>query len=152
QWYRYHSLFADILRHRLHQQDPMAERAYRRRAQVWLEQAGYEHEAITQALAGQDWEEAARLIARCADAAWRSGEMGSLAAWLGALPPRLVHEQPRLGLFQALLLMLDHKYTAAKEWLCEVEENLDQEEESESVLALCGRAATIHSLVDQALY
>jgi LuxR family maltose regulon positive regulatory protein len=93
-WYRYHTLFAETLRHRLRQRDPGAERTYRRRASAWYKQAGYGPEAIQQALAAQDWDTAAGLIEHFADDVRRRGELGTFDTWLSALPPALVRRRP----------------------------------------------------------
>src|SRR5579859_2511405 len=124
EWYRYHPLFAETLRHQLRQGDPAAEQRYRRRASAWLAQADYGPEAIGQALAGQDWAAAAGLIEHFADGVWHRSELGLLGGWLGALPPSLLHERPRLSLLQALLLMLGNHYAAAEAWLGDVERGL----------------------------
>ena len=61
-WYRYHHLFADVLRHRLALTQPQNVPEYHRRASVWFEQQGLVAEAIHHALVGQDFEHAATLI------------------------------------------------------------------------------------------
>ena len=61
-WYRYHHLFADVLRQRLRQEHPDLVPALHRRASGWFEREGLVAEAIHHALAAQDWERAIRLI------------------------------------------------------------------------------------------
>jgi non-specific serine/threonine protein kinase len=62
QWYRYHQLFADVLRARLlpEQEEPLA--VLQERAAAWYEAEGMVGEAIEHALAGGQFERAARLI------------------------------------------------------------------------------------------
>jgi ATP/maltotriose-dependent transcriptional regulator MalT len=64
QWYRYHQLFADVLQARLlpQQEEPLA--VLQERAAAWFEAEGMVGEAIEHALAGGQFERAARLIAR----------------------------------------------------------------------------------------
>jgi LuxR family maltose regulon positive regulatory protein len=159
QWYRYHPLFAEMLRHQLRHVAPAEERIYRQRACAWLTHAGYEREAVGQALAGQDWAAAAGLIEQCAEGAWQRGELGLLAGWLDALPPVLRHERPRLSLLQALLLMMDNQYAPAEAWLAEVAQGLAREEAAgepaapaRDRAALRGRAAVIQAQVVRILH
>ena len=63
-WYRYHHLFAEVLRQRLQQDHSARVPELHRRAQEWLEQNGLIHEAVNHALAGRDFEQAANLIER----------------------------------------------------------------------------------------
>ncbi len=61
-WYRYHTLFADVLHYRLQQAQAEHVPAYHRRASKWYEQQGLVAEAIEHALAATDLERAACLI------------------------------------------------------------------------------------------
>jgi LuxR family transcriptional regulator, maltose regulon positive regulatory protein len=61
-WYRYHHLFADVLRSRLLDEQPDRVRELHARASDWFEQHGERSEAIGQALAGKDFERAADLV------------------------------------------------------------------------------------------
>src|SRR5262249_32304818 len=61
-WYRYHQLFADVLRACLHQERPEQVAALHSRASVWYERHGFAVEAVGHALAGRDWERAMGLI------------------------------------------------------------------------------------------
>ena len=61
-WYRYHHLFADVLRHRLTEKSPTALIELHLRASEWFENEGLITEAVHHALAQQDWERAARLM------------------------------------------------------------------------------------------
>ena len=61
-WYRYHHLFADVLRSRLRQQDPALAAALHQRASRWFEGQGLVVEAIQQALAASEVERVAELV------------------------------------------------------------------------------------------
>src|SRR5579871_2481834 len=62
QWYRYHHLFADVLRARLLDEQPETMPELHRRASAWFERNGEASEAIRHALAGEDFPRAADLI------------------------------------------------------------------------------------------
>ena len=62
EWYRYHHLFADFLRQRLHETLPEITPELFVRASQWYEDQGRVDEAIEHALAGNDVTRAARLL------------------------------------------------------------------------------------------
>ena len=74
-WYRYHRLFAELLRHRLRVTRPELESELHQRASRWFEDQGLPAEAIQHALAAQDWERAASLIDQCCRRFLKRGEV-----------------------------------------------------------------------------
>jgi LuxR family transcriptional regulator, maltose regulon positive regulatory protein len=60
-WYRYHTLFADVLRLKLWHESPHTVRSLHRRAARWLLRNGTLAEAVSQAAAAGDWQLAARM-------------------------------------------------------------------------------------------
>jgi LuxR family maltose regulon positive regulatory protein len=100
-WYRYHHLFAEVLRARLQKTQPDLVRALHVRASEWYEQAGLIAEAVRHALEAEAWEPAAWLIERAAESMLRQGSSVSLVRWLDAMPVETVHAHPRLCLTRA---------------------------------------------------
>jgi LuxR family maltose regulon positive regulatory protein len=100
-WYRYHHLFADLLRQRLGQQHPERVPTLHMRASRWYEQHGYVDEAIEHALRAQELARAAHLIERVADDVWARGEYTRLRRWLDGLPVERVLAKPKLCIFRA---------------------------------------------------
>ena len=84
QWYRYHHLFADVLRARLIDEQPDIVPDLHRRASAWYEQHGEPPEAIRHALAAGDVEHAAELIERAIPACGSSRQETAMLGWLGA--------------------------------------------------------------------
>ncbi|OQY18768.1 MAG: hypothetical protein B6I34_10295 [Anaerolineaceae bacterium 4572_32.1] len=105
-WYRYHQLFADLLRQRLLQAQPDQVSTLHRRASEWHEQNGFTGAAIEHALSAKDLERAARLIEQAAEAALMRSEIATLLRWVDALPDELVRARPTLCLFHAWALLL----------------------------------------------
>ena len=100
-WWRYHHLFADLLRTRL-EQDPEHARRLHRNAVRWYEQHGLPDPAIRHALAAGELEWAARLVEEHFDTVFNlRGEQATIQSWLPALPEDLVRSRPRLLLAQA---------------------------------------------------
>ncbi|HTY98261.1 MAG TPA: tetratricopeptide repeat protein, partial [Rhodocyclaceae bacterium] len=100
-WYRYHQLFADLLRHRLQQTDPNLAPALCRRASRWHEQNGLLADAIAYALAGQDHERALALVEQAAGPALMHSEVATFLGWLDRLPGEMVQTRPALCIYHA---------------------------------------------------
>lgn len=96
-WYRYHHLFADLLRQRLRQTHEDLVLKLHLRASEWYKQNDHLPEAIQHALAAKDFETAADLT----ELAWRPMNMRYQAVtWLGwvkELPDELVRSRPILS-------------------------------------------------------
>ena len=104
-WYRYHHLFADVLRARLLDERPELAPALHRAASGWYEQHGQREAAIGHALAGDDVLRAADLIERAVDQSRRDRTERTMRAWLSRLPPDLVSARPVLGVALAGALL-----------------------------------------------
>ena len=112
-WYRYHHLFAEVLRRRLHQLQPAAIPELHRRASAWYEQHGHFVEALHHNLAASDFERAVRLIEHCVHSMLFQGQLYILLGWLEVLPQALVHARPLLCVQQAITLLLTGQMEAA---------------------------------------
>ena len=102
-WWRYHHLFADLLRARLQQQHPDRLAALHRNAAAWSAERGLAGDAVRHAVAAGEMTWAARLIERHVDAFLLRSEEATVQRWLAALPAEVVQSRPRLLLAQALL-------------------------------------------------
>jgi ATP/maltotriose-dependent transcriptional regulator MalT len=112
-WWRYHHLFADLLRARLQEQQPARLAELHRNAAIWFEQHGLADEAVRHALGAGDAVWAARLAERHADGLLLHSEGATLQRWLTALPSGLVSSRPRLLLAQARLALLSGRVNEA---------------------------------------
>jgi LuxR family maltose regulon positive regulatory protein len=98
EWFRYHHLFAELLRHDLAQAEPEAVPELHRRAAAWLREQGDVPEAVHHALEAGDAEEAAELVAAHWSTYFNRGRLATVARWLAALPPETVAADSRLWL------------------------------------------------------
>ena len=94
-WWRYHQLFADLLRARLQEQQPERVPELHRAAAAWSQAHGLAEDAVRHALAAGDPTWAARLIEGHADELLLRSEGTTLRRWLEALPGELA--APALG-------------------------------------------------------
>ena len=100
-WWRYHHLFADLLRARLQASDPERVVAIHRAAATWHAANDLPDDAVHHAVAAGDMAWAARLIERHADARFHLNEGATFERWLRELPSEVVEQRPRLLLAQA---------------------------------------------------
>jgi len=100
-WWRYHHLFADLLRARLQAEQPGRMPALHRAAAAWCEEHDLADDAVRHALAAGDDTWAARLVERHVETLLGRSEGVTLRRWLSALPPEAVRGRPRLCLAQA---------------------------------------------------
>jgi LuxR family maltose regulon positive regulatory protein len=111
EWYRYHHLFAELLRHHLRQQiSQKALAALHLRAADWYEGNGLPAEAIEHTLQAQDFDQAARLIEEQSEPLLLRGEADTLMSWLAALPADLVRSRPFLSVAEAWALLIKAQF------------------------------------------
>jgi LuxR family maltose regulon positive regulatory protein len=141
-WYRYHRLFADLLRQRLHQKHPDRVPALHRRASAWFERDGLMTEAIDHALAAEDLDRAADLIEQNAEVTLMRGEVATFLGWVDALPDDLVRARPTLCVLYAWMLLWQSRSLKVIESLLQDIEEGD-ERVSGRVTALRGLMAAL---------
>lgn len=155
-WYRYHHLFADLLRKRLGTKQPGEVSKLHQRASEWFEQAGFTNEAIDHALIAKDFSHAANLIDTHADEIWQRVEHTKLRGWLEKLPEELMLSHPQFCIYQAWNLFASGQQDEAEKFLLVVEQNDEflatyddetelDDESWQSQQKIRGRAAAIRS-------
>lgn len=112
-WYRYHHLFAELLRHRLRTFYPGFEIELHRRASCWFEAEGQTGEAIQHALAAQDWRRAGALIQSICSDFLKRGEVLTIIGWFESLPEEMLLSDPRLCFDYCWPLLLASQYNQA---------------------------------------
>jgi LuxR family maltose regulon positive regulatory protein len=96
-WYRYHHLFADVLRGRLLDEHPGLATELHTLAAAWYEEVGDDAEAIRHSLLGEDFMRAAELVETVLPVFRRDRREATLRGWLEALPPGVLEARPVLG-------------------------------------------------------
>ena len=147
-WYRYHHLFADLLRQRLHQSiASSAEDAESRvnelhiRASQWYEDNGLEIEAFHHAAAANDIERAERLIEGKGIPLHFRGAVTAILDWLESLPTTVLNARPSLWWRYASLLLMNGQTTGVEEKLQAAEAALQGTESDDKTRNLIGQIA-----------
>jgi LuxR family transcriptional regulator, maltose regulon positive regulatory protein len=113
-WWRYHHLFADLLRARLRHELPERAPELHHAAAAWHEQHGFADDAVRHALAAGEVAWAARLVEQHVEALLRRSEGATLHRWLAALPAELLRSRPRLCVAQAISAVLGGRVEAVE--------------------------------------
>jgi LuxR family maltose regulon positive regulatory protein len=149
-WYRYHHLFAEVLRNHLQQAEPALLPELHRRASAWYEKHMLPAEAVQHALAAPDAELAARLIEPIALSTGFQGQLNTVLEWMNALPEALMRSRPRLCASYALLLTVINQLEAAEARLREAERGIQEGLPAEQTQIIMGYVLDI--LGDIALF
>ncbi len=135
-WFRYHHLFADLLRQRMRQTQPAQVPPLHCRASEWYEQNGFADDAIEYALRSEDFERAAYLIEDHLDVNYDRVDQTILRRWLTELPEEFVFSNPHLCILHAWNLFTSGQLDAAERSLQAAEKMLDPVTDQELVSSL----------------
>jgi LuxR family transcriptional regulator, maltose regulon positive regulatory protein len=148
-WYRYHHLFRDFLRQRLHQSAALSTgdveshvNELHIRASQWYEDNGLEIEAFHHAAAANDVERAARLIEGGGIPRHFRGAVTAILDWLESLPTTVLNARPSLWWRYASLLLVNGQTTGVEEKLQAAESALQDAEADDKTRNFIGRIAT----------
>ena len=106
QWYRYHHLFADVLRGRLLHAPSEEVALLHQRASQWHETDGAVEDSVKHAIAAGDFDRASYLMEAAIPSIRRLRQDSVLLGWLAALPDDAVRKSPVLSVFYGWSLML----------------------------------------------
>jgi LuxR family transcriptional regulator, maltose regulon positive regulatory protein len=153
-WYRYHHLFADLLRQRLYQSitslpgdEKKGVAEYHVRASVWYENNGLEIEAFHHAAAANDIDRAERLMEGGGMPLPFRGVVTPVLHWLESLPKALLDARPSLWVMYASALSMICPPTGVEEKLQAAESTLQGLELDEMTRNLIGHIAAIRAFL-----
>jgi LuxR family maltose regulon positive regulatory protein len=130
QWYRYHHLFADVLRAHLHDEQLERVAELHGRASAWFEANGDTSQAVDHALAGGDSDRAADLMELAMLTMRRDRREAELARWVRLLPDDVVRKRPVLGIGFAATLAQVSDFDTVDQRLSDVERSVRAEDGS----------------------
>ena len=134
-WYRYHQLFADLLRdlQNTRQKDETTE--LHRRASQWYARAGMVSEAIQHALPAGDYATAVHLIEDHGMDMLMQWHIKTVDGWMRAIPPEWCAQSPRANLAFAWLHMMRGAYAQAAPYLQRLQAMFSDSQTSEETEA-----------------
>jgi LuxR family maltose regulon positive regulatory protein len=125
-WYRYHHLFADVLRTRLVDERPDEVALLHRRASDWYHQAGDPEAAVRHALDAGDAGRAADLIELAIPDLRRRRREAVIRRWVEDLPADVVKNRPVLAMGLIAALTAANEFDGVDRRLRDVERLLDR--------------------------
>ena len=154
-WYRYHHLFAELLRQRLHQQaaGSAADRdGDHIRASAWLEANALEFEAFHHAAAANDLERAERLIMSGQIPQHSRAAVTALFDWMDSLPRTALDARPWLWVGSATVALNAGRTTGVEEKLQAAEEALQHADLDDATRDVIGQIAAARATLALANY
>jgi LuxR family maltose regulon positive regulatory protein len=145
-WYRYHLLFADLLRRRLQQSDDDVA-ALHGRASKWYEVNGMEVEAFLHATAAGDEARAVHLLEGAGVPLYFRGVVRPVLNWLSSLPAAVLDARPALWVAYAMTELTAGKTDRVEARLKAAEAALAGKELDEKTRDLVGRIANTRANV-----
>ncbi|RPI84456.1 MAG: hypothetical protein EHM41_13340 [Chloroflexi bacterium] len=109
QWYRYHHLFAELLRHALAQAFENKIAGLHIQASRWLEANSYILEAVQHAFLSQNWQYAADLVERHAWNMILHSKVATVSDWCSNFPEEIIRKRPALCIFHGWALIIGFK-------------------------------------------
>jgi len=158
-WYRYHHLFADLLRQRLRQTQPNQLPILHLKASEWYKNNGFSYESVAHAFLGKNFEQAASLIENQFCGKYESIDQTILRRWLLEMPEELIISRPDLCILQTWNLFTSGQLKAADQSLqlaekmlspnndYEITSSRDQNLPDNYRMRLLGRGSAIRSFI-----
>ena len=124
EWYRFHHLFADVLRARLLAEQPDLVPLLHERASRWYEQHDLADESVRHALAAGDMDRVVHLMEMEVASVRRDRREATFMGWLKAVPDEFVRRSPVLSVFSAYTHMASGNLDAVEPRLLDAEREL----------------------------
>lgn len=120
-WYRYHHLFAQLLRSQLAVTEPGIERGLHQRASAWHQLSGSTEDAVSHSLAADDIDTAVDLITRYWHAYIDIGRTATVRRWMRLLGDDRIAANPLAGHCAAWAAALTGDRETVRRWLPAIE-------------------------------
>ena len=120
-WYRYHHLFADLLKQRLIHKDETEAKNLHKKASFWFEEKGFYDIAIEHALKTKDYKRSLQIIGKTVEGLWEQGKHAAILNYGETLPEEVIKENPEFCLFFSWVLITTGKTNKAASLLLSAE-------------------------------
>ncbi|HJW21189.1 MAG TPA: LuxR C-terminal-related transcriptional regulator, partial [Candidatus Limnocylindrales bacterium] len=117
EWYRYHHLFGDLLRHELEATDRASLVELHSRASAWYRAAGLIVDAATHAIAAGEITAVAELVGRYYALFVDAGQLATVVGWLEAVPESAIAKDWMLGFAGSVVYAHAGRLDDAERWL-----------------------------------
>jgi len=139
QWYRYHHLFADLLRSRLEQSSSGRAAALHMKASQWFESQGNLNEAVDHALLSKDYERSANLLDMSSQTRVLINVF-TVQKWIQQIPGEIIHAHPWIHISQSWIWLsmgkldeIEDLLKRAENWICDDKNQSRSDTEKEDI-------------------
>jgi len=146
QWYRYHHLFAEVLRGQLAQTEPDLLPELHGRASVWYAEHGSADEAVSHAIAAGDLGRATGLIADHWFSYVTTGQVATVLSWIRSLGNQQIAASPVAAHCAAWAAALSGDRQTARGWLPVIDSAQDPGPLPDGMLSLRFSAALLRGI------
>lgn len=133
EWYRFHHLFADLLRHRLRQLEPDVELELHARASCWLEDNGLVLESLKHVVAAGSLDGATGVLRRHWKDVITNGDRDLVEKLFAIIPDAELHSNPDLTLIRAWSFVIPRRYDEMDALLDRVDEHIEGKDDPTSL-------------------
>ena len=148
QWFRYHRLFADLLKARLQQSLGAEEiKTLHQRAAEWYEQAGMMNEAMDHLLAAADYAQAITLLEKIVPQLILKAYFKTVEDWLQLIPTDYMRGSARLNMTFAWMYLMRRDTVQAAPYLHQLQILFSQPDAATSYASLQGEWLALQSIL-----
>lgn len=116
-WYRYHHLFAELLKQRLYLREKAAVTELHNRAIEWYRNNSMPLFAIEHAILTENFEKSVQLLGDIVETMWKNGQHAAILKYGDLLPDESIKKNANLSLYYAWILILAGKNRKAEPFL-----------------------------------
>ena len=121
-WYRYHHLFADLLKQRLLLQSDSQHENLHNIACDWFEQNGMFEFALKHALVIKNYDKSIQVLGEIVESMWENGLHTSILNFCDSIPDHLIKKNPILCLYFSWILITTGQVQKAEPFLTSAED------------------------------
>jgi len=147
-WYRYHHLFADLLRMKFSKNQKTETKRLQLKASQWFEENNFFEEAIEYSLKAEDYESGVQLLVHYADEIMMIGSYSTIWRWLNEIPENYILPIPELCLVQAWKYFTGGHAIVAEKYLSAIEDSITSGDSIENKNDIIGRMKAIRALLE----
>jgi len=122
-WYRYHHLFAELLRQRLQSKGQDNIKQLNNLASAWFEQNKMYEQAIEHALKIKNYENAIQLLREITENLWETGHHSAIIKYGDLLPDEIIKKSVEFCLYYSWILISSGNSQNAESFLLSAEKN-----------------------------
>jgi len=124
-WYRYHHLFADLLKQRLLLQSDLQLERLHNKASDWYDENSLPELAIYHALETRNFEHAIRILSRTVERMWEIGQHSAILRYGNLLPDEVIKSNHEFALYYSWILITAGQVAESEKFLDYAQKAID---------------------------